>query len=194
MEALKQIQARRGNSTRPSTSNSTTTLLSSLPSLSLPSLPSLSSLPSRFSPFSPLLLRTLYPPFPPFHLFPSPLRLSCAASQDECLADDVALPPDATDWTEEEARAYFESGGAVRPREVATSGSVAEDYRMVRWAVDTATWDPTDAEWKTLLDTLPEEDSTRVMKFHFRDDQKRAIVSRLLQRYAAYLACKGVPA
>jgi hypothetical protein len=60
--------------------------------------------------------------------------------------------------------------------------SAVEDFTMIRWAVDTSVWEPGEEEWRVLLETLPEEDATRVMKFHFRDDQKRALVSRLLQR------------
>jgi hypothetical protein len=35
--------------------------------------------------------------------------------QDECLADDVEIPPEALAWVECEARAYFESGGLELP-------------------------------------------------------------------------------
>mmetsp|Transcript_1566 Transcript_1566/g.5053 ORF Transcript_1566/g.5053 Transcript_1566/m.5053 type:complete len:1137 (-) Transcript_1566:498-3908(-) len=117
--------------------------------------------------------------------------------QNECLADDVDVPPEATAWTENEARAFFESGGTVRPgsEPAAPSGSsdasAEEDYMMIRWAVDTSAWEPGEDEWRVLLETLPEEDATRVMKFHFKDDQKRALVSRLLQRRACagFLSC-----
>jgi len=51
-----------------------------------------------------------------------------------------------------------------------------------RWIVDISTWDPGDAEWQLLLSLLPEVDSTKVMKFIYKADQKRALVSRLLQR------------
>jgi len=98
----------------------------------------------------------------------------------------VDAPPEATEWTEGEAREFFESGGDVLPSSVAGpaggDGEPSEDYCMIRWAVDTSVWEPCDGEWKVLLETLPEEDATRVMKFHFKDDQKRALVSRLLQR------------
>ena len=56
-------------------------------------------------------------------------RYSCAASrtmpltherikeiQEECLADDVDVPPEAAAWTEDEAFAYFESGGRALPQ------------------------------------------------------------------------------
>ena len=114
-------------------------------------------------------------------------------AQDESLADDVDVPPEATEWTENEARDFFESGGAVlppgpKPPAPPRSDGASEDYCMIRWAVDTSVWEPCDGEWKVLLDTLPEEDSTRVMRFHFKDDQKRALVSRLLQRCATALA------
>ena len=36
--------------------------------------------------------------------------------QDECLADDVEIPPEAVAWVPSEARAYFESGGQELPQ------------------------------------------------------------------------------
>lgn len=36
--------------------------------------------------------------------------------QDECLADDVDVPPEATAWTDEQAYEFFESGGKTLPR------------------------------------------------------------------------------
>ena len=106
--------------------------------------------------------------------------------QEECLADDVELPENADAWTVSEAREYFESGGTSRPGQPASvpAAGEKESNLQIRWAVDTAEWDPQEAEWEVLLRTLPEEEATRVMKFHFRDDQKRALVSRLLQRHA----------
>ncbi|EOD16419.1 hypothetical protein EMIHUDRAFT_256206 [Emiliania huxleyi CCMP1516] len=106
--------------------------------------------------------------------------------QEECLADDVELPENADAWTVSEAREYFESGGTSRPGQPACVPAAGENESnlQIRWAVDTAEWDPQEAEWEVLLRTLPEEEATRVMKFHFRDDQKRALVSRLLQRHA----------
>jgi len=106
--------------------------------------------------------------------------------QEECLADDVELPENADAWTVSEAREYFESGGTSRPGQPASVPAADEEESclQIRWAVDTAEWDPQEAEWEVLLRTLPEEEATRVMKFHFRDDQKRALVSRLLQRHA----------
>ena len=53
-----------------------------------------------------------------------------------------------------------------------------------RWLVDISCWEPGPAEWQLLLKQLPEEDSTKVMRFKFVADQKRALVSRFLQRRA----------
>jgi 4'-phosphopantetheinyl transferase len=51
----------------------------------------------------------------------------------------------------------------------------------LRWAVDISVWAPEDPEWQFLLGMLPPEDRQTVQRFKFRDDQKRALVSRLLQ-------------
>ena len=37
--------------------------------------------------------------------------------RDECLADDVEIPAEAVAWIEEEAVAFFESGGTELPRD-----------------------------------------------------------------------------
>ena len=55
---------------------------------------------------------------------------------------------------------------------------------VLRWVVDVKSWDPGEAEWALLLGLVSEEERTKTMKFHFREDQKRALVSRLLQRRA----------
>ena len=57
-----------------------------------------------------------------------------------------------------------------------------------RWLVDISGWEPGPAEWTLLLMQLPEEESTKVMKFRFVADQKRALVSRFLQRRACFEA------
>lgn len=36
--------------------------------------------------------------------------------QDECLADDIDVPPESVAWTEDEAFTYFESGGSALPQ------------------------------------------------------------------------------
>lgn len=112
--------------------------------------------------------------------------------QMECLADDVEVPPEATQWTEDEVRTYFESGGMAWPLSPPALTAVdpkvmfakPEDHHVIRWAVNTSVWKPAAPAWLLLLGMLPEEDATKVMKFHFRDDQKRAMASRLLQRCA----------
>ncbi|KAK9846417.1 hypothetical protein WJX81_003371 [Elliptochloris bilobata] len=55
-------------------------------------------------------------------------------------------------------------------------------------------WDPVTngEEWLFLLDLLPEEDQKQVELFRFKDDQKRALLSRLLQRRCVNVAL-GVP-
>ena len=115
--------------------------------------------------------------------------------QDLHLADDIEIPPEAEGWTTEEAGLFFESGGQTRPAAppaapVAPAGPPPPPRGVFRWAVvtDDATWDPQDAEWRLLIGTLPAEDQEKVMKFRFRADQKRALVSRLLQRRACFEA------
>ena len=61
-----------------------------------------------------------------------------------------------------------------------------------RWLVDISSWEPPPAEWNLLLKALPQADSEKVMKFRFVADQKRALVSRYLQRRACFEAT-GVP-
>ena len=66
--------------------------------------------------------------------------------------------------------------------------SVPPPPGVYRWLVDIEVWQPTPAAWKYLLDSLPPADAEKVMKFKFVADQKRALVSRLLQRRACYEA------
>ena len=121
--------------------------------------------------------------------------------QDLYLADDVEIPAEATGWTNEEAEAYFESGGASvpvattpvpaapiplpMPPSVSPPSSVSGVYR---WMVDISTWDPKDDEWQLLLSAIPEEESKRVVRFMQFEDKKRALVSRLLQRRVCFEA------
>ena len=115
------------------------------------------------------------------------------------LADDLEVPESALAWTEEEAHTFFDSGGLKRPAPAPAPSPAAApapappdvpptaappDGRL-RWVVDITAWEPGEAEWAALLRQLPEVDSTKVMKYRFRDDQKRAMASRLLQRRAS---------
>lgn len=63
----------------------------------------------------------------------------------------------------------------------------------LRWAVNVAEWEPSAPAWDFLLALLPADERERVLRFVFRDDQKRALVSRLLQRRCVEVAL-GVPA
>ena len=109
--------------------------------------------------------------------------------QDLYLADDVAVPPEAASWSTEEAEAFFESGGTVRPSPHAQAAASAPPTGILRWIVDISKWAPKKSQWELLLKTLPQEDQTKVMKFKFEADQKRALVSRLLQRRASAETC-----
>ena len=125
-----------------------------------------------------------------------PLTLAAIEEiQAECLADDLEIDLDKMSlWDEEAVREYFESGGAVEPAAQApvaaasapAAAAAAGTSRVLRWAVDVSTWDPTPAQWELLVAVLTEEERTKTMRFKFRDDQKRALVSRLLQRAACH--------
>lgn len=55
-------------------------------------------------------------------------------------------------------------------------------------------WEPGEVEWAYLLALLPTDERERVSRFVFPDDQKRALVSRLMQRKCAQEALVGAPA
>lgn len=52
----------------------------------------------------------------------------------------------------------------------------------LRWAVQVSKWQPTEGQWSVVLQSLPKEVQERCMRFRQLDDQKRAVVSQLLQR------------
>ena len=52
--------------------------------------------------------------------------------RDECLADDVEIPAEAVAWIEEEAVAFFESGGTELPRKPGLQGAEVLAYYEVR--------------------------------------------------------------
>ena len=52
----------------------------------------------------------------------------------------------------------------------------------LRWCVKVGAWQPGDEEWQHLLRQLPSCAQSEVQRFKFAVDQRRAIVSRLLQR------------
>ena len=120
--------------------------------------------------------------------------------QDLYLADDLEVPDAAEQWTYAQTEAFFESGGTVIPAAYSLQPSSQEETTLrtpsrehlsmssqhlpgtYRWLVDISLWDPGDAEWQMLLNMLPEAESSKVMRFVHRADQKRALLSRLLQR------------
>mmetsp|Transcript_26820 Transcript_26820/g.86623 ORF Transcript_26820/g.86623 Transcript_26820/m.86623 type:complete len:565 (-) Transcript_26820:154-1848(-) len=59
-----------------------------------------------------------------------------------------------------------------------------DDMRELRWVVDISRWRPRLAEWNLLLDTLPLSERQAVLSLTAQFDQKRALVSRLMQRRA----------
>jgi len=58
----------------------------------------------------------------------------------------------------------------------------------LRWAVNITAWDPEASEWEWLISLLREEEAATVQRFKFLADQKRALVSRLLQRACVHKA------
>ena len=95
--------------------------------------------------------------------------------QELYLADDIEVPGDAVGWSREEAEAFFESGGQVRPPAPTSTGNAITNSLVAapstatvvpsppppppppisagvyRWIVDISTWEPGDAEWQLLL-------------------------------------------
>ncbi|KAI9337212.1 hypothetical protein BDR26DRAFT_863939 [Obelidium mucronatum] len=47
---------------------------------------------------------------------------------------------------------------------------------------DTANWAPSPLEFSKLMSLIPEADQTRIKRFHFINDQKRALATCLLIR------------
>lgn len=56
---------------------------------------------------------------------------------------------------------------------------------MLRWAVNVTAWSPTASQWELVLSCLPQEAQDRCLKYRLKDDQKRAVVSQVLQRACA---------
>ena len=57
-----------------------------------------------------------------------------------------------------------------------------------RWAVNASDWDMSDTDSQYLLSLLPSEERAECTRFHWPEDEKRALVSRLLQRLLGSLA------
>ena len=62
----------------------------------------------------------------------------------------------------------------------------------LRWLVHTTSWQPSDALFQFLLGHISEAESSDVRMFKRYEDQKRCLVSRLLQRQCISILC-GVP-
>ena len=114
------------------------------------------------------------------------------------------VPPAAADAAAALSASAFDAAAATAVSEVVAAGAEPPS-RVLRWKVDISTWDPTPAQWTLLLGLLTDEvrtppptphtgrtrgacdrgvltprpqESTKTMRFKFRDDQKRALVSR----------------
>ena len=81
-----------------------------------------------------------------------------------------------------------EASAAPAESVTAPAAAPAVPTGTFRWLVDISTWEPSNPEWQRLLSSLPPADAEKVMKFKFVADQKRALVSRLLQRRACFEA------
>lgn len=62
----------------------------------------------------------------------------------------------------------------------------------LRLAVDASSWQPLPPEVAFLLSLLPETEQEACRAFRREDDKKHAIISRILQRYAASVSL-GIP-
>lgn len=56
---------------------------------------------------------------------------------------------------------------------------------MLRWVVNVNLWKPSVSEFDHVLRYLPKQEQEDCLAFKFNIDQRRALVSRLLQRKAA---------
>ena len=66
------------------------------------------------------------------------------------------------------------------------------NYRF-RWAVDIASWNPSEEEFDFLCtELLNEEEGKGCRQFRFEDDRKRALVSKIMQRLAGALVMEGI--
>lgn len=63
---------------------------------------------------------------------------------------------------------------------------------MLRWAVDTESWKPNEAQLALLLRLLPSQEAAECTAYKLAPDRKRALISRLLQR-ACICQALGVP-
>lgn len=61
----------------------------------------------------------------------------------------------------------------------------------LRWAVNVGAWAPSQEQWGVALAALPEQEQARCLRFRQPEDQRRAVVSQLLQR-ACICAVLGV--
>lgn len=62
----------------------------------------------------------------------------------------------------------------------------------LRWAVGVGGWDPPHDELQFLLKLLPPEEQAHSLKFKYKADQIRAIISRLLQ-YKCIVTTFNIP-
>jgi len=59
---------------------------------------------------------------------------------------------------------------------------MATTCKCLRWAFRLPDWEPTRAEWFQVLQSIQEEEVTRVNRFMFRDDTKSAAIGRIVMR------------
>ena len=104
--------------------------------------------------------------------------------QNECLADDIEIPKEATAWLEIEARAYFESGGNELPKIMGgfEGAEIHAFYEMNQTRFETTDQDTMmDALSAALFETTGEE------KFKVAEKQKqddpRDVGTRAREKY-----------
>jgi hypothetical protein len=63
------------------------------------------------------------------------------------------------------------------------AGQPLSTLAMLRWAVDARAWQPSEQQWRMILaHCLPERERQRCLSYQQADDQKRGVLSQLLQR------------
>ncbi|KAI8998176.1 4'-phosphopantetheinyl transferase superfamily [Gaertneriomyces semiglobifer] len=67
---------------------------------------------------------------------------------------------------------------------VATAGALPAESGLVQWAFNVAQWEPSEEQFKGLLELLPAEEQARIRRFHFLVDAKRSCIGQILARLA----------
>lgn len=113
----------------------------------------------------------------------------CPQIQDECLADDVPIPDEATAWIEPECRAYFESGGRELPQIMAgfEGAEIHAHYELQQKRMESAdTDDMLDALSAALFKTTGEAQFKPAEKPEFKPEEHYGSMKR--EKCATYMS------